>query len=290
VQAGAPPAGERRLTRRRAEAPTALRVVPNWWLDRLPDANEPGERENLGTLRLRIGTPGRGTGFLLRAAAIVAILVLCGGVVVSLQIAVPGKGDEVAGFAVLAAVVGAALCCTWGRTPHFAFAGFDRGFLWSAGSHTYLALWADVEGVVADLVRYDGPGGAPVVAWSKRRLVLHMYGGAELRVPQHVAGVGAVVDLIQSEMYRRVRHEVERQLQAGRYVEFGHDFALGPRELICGERRWPWVDLEAVEVASGQVKVFAPGRGEPLAVVPAGQVLNLAVLVDVSLALLQAHR
>jgi hypothetical protein len=128
------------------------------------------------------------------------------------------------------------------------------------------------------------------VTWSKRRLVLQLRGGAELRVPFEVEGAEQVVAMIEYEAYHRIRQAAEEQLRAGRYVEFGRQFALGPHELICNELRWSWEHLETVEVANRHVQVFACGSLEPSVEVPVLKVSNAALLVDVSQALIQSHR
>jgi hypothetical protein len=270
--------------------PAPLKVVPDWWWDRVTNSNRPFELEDLGELRLHLRTGSRGSTRITRvtlAGVIVVVFCLFIGVI---ELALPGKGGNAILFAIYIMVVGLSLCFVDVHPSHFSFAGFDHGFLWSVGTRTFLVSWDQVEGVVADIVRYHGSGSSPVAAWSKRRLVLQLRGGAELRVPFEIKATEQVVAMIEYEAYRRIRQTAEELLGRGRYVEFGQQFALGPHELICNELRWSWEHLETVEVANRHVQVFACGSLEPSVEVPVLKVPNAAVLVDVSQALIQAHR
>jgi hypothetical protein len=99
-----------------------------------------------------------------------------------------------------------------------------------------------------------------------------------------------VIELIEHEIYRRLRRAADLQLRVGRYVEFGKQFAVGPHELICGEQRWSWGEVEEVRVANHRVQILGRGNRQPLAEVPVSKVPSPNVLVDVCQALLQARR
>lgn len=160
-----------------------------------------------------------------------------------------------------------------------------EGFVCRMGGDTLRYRWDELREVWLR-VGPASPALDTLVPGGDTRRVRHfrwvMADGREVVLPPELPGLEDVAPLLRGPWLRHRYPPLAAQLEAGEPVDFGPLMRLEPDGLVCRRSLLPWDELDSVEVNDAVVEVFARGMSIPWHSVPAAEVPNVAVLIDLA--------
>lgn len=184
-------------------------------------------------------------------------------------------GVVVLGMLLVLLGVGASLA-VWRNRSRRVFV-CEHGIIEQRGQQRTELLWHDVSSLICERVQLNQAGG--LVSQTIARFILRTDAGAKLVLDHLLADIDALGDEVERQVNRRQLPRARARIAAGESVAFA-PLTVSVRGLARGTRELAWERMARVEVADGQVCIFARGEASAWTKVSYAKLSNALTLLE----------